>query len=453
MFETLTDRLSASLAGLRGRQLTEDNIRGAISTVRTSLLEADVALDVVLQFISSVQTKVLGQTTSRHIKPGDFFVKTVHDSLVEIIGAKSATLNLNNPQSPAVILMAGLQGAGKTSSVAKLAKFIHEREEKRVAVVSADVYRPAAIEQLRVLVQDLDVRFIESSTQQAPIKILRSAMKESRKQGDDVLIVDTAGRLAIDEEMMKEISALHKASSPTETLFVVDAMTGQDAATTARAFDQTLPLTGVILTKMDGDARGGSALSVNYITGKPLKFMGTGEGLDGLEVFHPDRIASRILGMGDVLSLIEEAERKVDAGKAQRLVKKIVRGTQFDLQDYRDQLDQFVNMGGMSAIQKMLPNMNNEQMRMKQVDDKEFKRNAVIIDSMTMKERRYPALLDSSRKQRIAKGSGTQVQDVNILLRKFKQMQKQMRKVGKKGKLGKAMQQMGDQGFDPNILN
>ena len=453
MFENLTERLSSSLAGLRGRQLTEENIRGAISDVRTSLLEADVALDVVLQFISDVQGKALGQTTSRNVQPGDFFIKVVHDSLVEIIGAQSAQLNLNTPKDPAVVLMAGLQGSGKTSSVAKLAKFIQEREKKRVGVVSADVYRPAAIEQLQVLVQDLDVQFFDSSSDQKPVKIVQNAIKASRRAGLEVLLVDTAGRLAIDDAMMNEISALHKTCDPTETLFVVDAMTGQDAANTAKAFNETLPLTGVILTKTDGDARGGAALSVNYITGKPLKFLGTGEGLDGWEVFHPDRIASRILGMGDVLSFIEEAERKVDSKKAQKLVKKLVRGTQFDLQDYRDQLDQFVNLGGINALQKMLPNANSSQFKMKDVDDAEFKRHATIIDSMTAQERRYPALLDSSRKRRIASGSGTQIQDVNTLLRKFKQTQKQMRKVGRKGKLGRAMQQMQARGFDPNVLN
>lgn len=453
MFENLTERLSTSLAGLRGRQLTEDNIRGAISDVRTSLLEADVALDVVLQFISEVQAKALGQTTVRNVQPGDFFIKVVHDSLVEIIGAQSVQLNLNTPKDPAVVLMAGLQGSGKTSSVAKLAKFIADRERKRVGVVSADVYRPAAIDQLQVLTRDLDVHFIDSASDQRPVKIVQNAIKTSRREGLEVLLVDTAGRLAIDESMMNEISGLHKACNPTETLFVVDAMTGQDAATTAKAFDEALPLTGIILTKTDGDARGGAALSVNYITGKPLKFLGTGEGLDGLEVFHPDRIASRILGMGDVLSFIEEAERKVDTKKAQQLVKKLVRGTQFDLQDYRDQLDQFVNLGGINALQKMLPNANSQQFKMKDVDDAEFKRHAIIIDSMTAQERRYPALLDASRKQRIASGSGTQIQDVNILLRKFKQTQKQMRKVGRKGKLGRAMQQMQARGFDPNVLN
>lgn len=453
MFENLTERLSSSLTGLRGRQLTEENIRGAISDVRTSLLEADVALDVVLQFISDVQSKALGQTTSRNVQPGDFFIKVVHDSLVEIIGAQSSQLNLNTPKDPAVVLMAGLQGSGKTSSVAKLAKFIQEREKKRVGVVSADVYRPAAIEQLRVLVQDLDVQFMDSSPDQRPVKIVQNALKASRRAGLEVLLIDTAGRLAIDEAMMNEISTLHKTCDPIETLFVVDAMTGQDAANTAKVFNETLPLTGVILTKTDGDARGGAALSVNYITGKPLKFLGTGEGLDGWEVFHPDRIASRILGMGDVLSFIEEAERKVDSKKAQKLVKKLVRGTQFDLQDYRDQLDQFVNLGGINALQKMLPNANNSQFKMKEVDDAEFKRHAIIIDSMTAQERRYPALLDSSRKRRIASGSGTQIQDVNTLLRKFKQTQKQMRKVGRKGKLGRAMQQMQARGFDPNVLN
>ena len=453
MFDNLTQRLSNSLAGLRGRQLTEDNIRGAISEVRSSLLEADVALDVVLDFISDVQAKALGQTTTRNVKPGDFFIKTIHDSLVEIIGAQSAGLNLNTPKEPAVVLMAGLQGAGKTSSVAKIAKFIHEREKKRVAVVSADVYRPAAIDQLEILVRDLDVHFIESTTNTTPLKIVRNAVKTARRSGDEVLIIDTAGRLAIDEDMMTEISDLHKESAPNETLFVVDAMTGQDAATTAKTFDRTIPLTGIFMTKTDGDARGGAALSVKYVTGKPLKFLGTGEDLDGIEVFHPDRIASRILGMGDVLSLIEEAERKVDTKKAQKLVKKLVKGSQFDLQDYRDQLDQFVNMGGLSALQKMLPNMNNPQVKMKELDDADFRRQAVIIDSMTNQEKRFPSLLDSSRKQRIAAGSGSHVKDVNVLLRKFKQTQKQMRKVGRKGKLGKAMQQMQNRGFDPSVLN
>ena len=451
MFDNLSNRLSKSFAGLRGRQLTEANIKSAIAEVRKSLLDADVSLDVIMQFIGDVQRKALGRTNRLAAKPGDVFIKIVHESLVELLGSESAPLSLNNPRDPAVVLVAGLQGAGKTTTVAKLAKYLDTREKKRVGVVSVDVYRPAAIEQLQTLVAAAEIDFLVTDLKKKPVKVLKEAISASRKQGHQVLLVDTAGRLAIDQEMMTEISALHTVANPTETLFVVDAMMGQDAARTAKAFKKALPLTGIVLTKVDGDARGGAALSVSYVTGKPLKFLGTSEEIDGLELFHPDRIANRILGMGDVLSFIEDAERKVDKDKATKLAKKIVGGSRFNLQDYREQLDQLSDMGGMSAIQKMLPTNMPAGVRMKQVDETELKRQSVIIDSMTLREREFPALMDSSRKERIASGSGTSVKDVNQMLRKFKQAQKQLRKVGKGGgaQLRRAMAQL--DGLNPSV--
>ena len=443
MFENLSERLSTSLKQISGKaRINENNISDALRDVRVALLEADVALPVVKDFIEQVRSKALGQTVMAALNPSEAFIKIVHEELVTVMGAEDNSLNLATAP-PAVILMAGLQGAGKTTTVAKLARLLKEQQKKRVAVVSADVYRPAAIEQLQTLAAEVGVAFIESSADQAPVAIAAAAVQSAKQQLADVLLVDTAGRLAVDEAMMAEIKQLHASVKPIETLFVVDAMTGQDAANTAKAFNDALPLTGVVLAKTDGDARGGAALSVRTITGKPIKFLGSGEKTDALEVFHADRIASRILGMGDVLSLIEEAERKVDKTKAQRFARKMQQGQKFDLEDFRDQLQQMANMGGLSNMLDKLPGMGqlpaNAQAHL---EDGQFKRMGVIIDSMTVRERRFPDLLNGSRKQRIAAGSGTQIADINRLLKQHKQMQKMMKKVGKKGGMQKMMRGM-----------
>lgn len=443
MFETLSERLSASLKQLSGKaRLNENNISDALRDVRVALLEADVALVVVKQFIEQVRAKALGQAVTAALNPSEAFIKIVHEELVAVMGAEHSALNLA-AAPPAVILMAGLQGAGKTTTVAKLARLLKEQQKKRVAVVSADVYRPAAIEQLQTLANEVGATFIESSVDQTPVDIALDAVRSAKQSLADVLIVDTAGRLAVDEAMMSEIKLVHESVKPIETLFVVDAMTGQDAANTAKAFNDALPLTGIVLAKTDGDARGGAALSVRTITGKPIKFMGSGEKTDALEAFHADRIASRILGMGDVLTLIEEAERKVDKTKAQRFARKMQQGQKFDLEDFRDQLQQMANMGGLSSMLDKLPGMGQLPARAQaQLDDGQFKRMAVIIDSMTVRERRFPDLLNGSRKQRIASGSGTQLADINRLLKQHKQMQKMMKKVGKKGGMQKMMRGM-----------
>lgn len=440
MFESLSDRLSQSLKQITGKaRLTDDNIADALRDVRMALLEADVALPVVKDFVEQVRSKALGQAVTSALNPGEAFIKIVHDELVHIMGDANDALNLAT-KPPAVILMAGLQGAGKTTTVAKLARLLKEREKKKVAVVSADVYRPAAIAQLQTLANEVGASFIESSADEKPVDIAQRALAEANNQLADVLILDTAGRLAVDTEMMAEIQALHQTIKPIETLFVVDAMTGQDAANTAKAFNDALPLTGIVLAKTDGDARGGAALSVRAITGKPIKFMGIGEKTDGLEPFYPDRLASRILGMGDVLSLIEEAERKVDKDKAQRLAKKMQSGRKFDLEDFRDQLQQMDNMGGVTGMMDKLPGMGQIPEAAKaKVNDNQFKRMGVIIDSMTVKERQFPDLLNGSRKKRIADGSGTQIADVNRLLKQHKQMQKMMKKVSRKGGMQRMM--------------
>ena len=440
MFDSLSDRLTRSLRGLAGKaHLTEENISESVREVRLALLEADVALEVVRSFSRQVQAKAVGQAVMTSLNPGEAFVKIVHDQLVEVMGEANDALNLATTP-PAVVLLAGLQGAGKTATAAKLARLLQEREKKKVALVSVDVYRPAAIEQLETLASEVGARFIESTRDEEPLDIAKRALADAKTQFDDVLIVDTAGRLAVDDEMMAEIAALHAALTPIETLFVVDAMTGQDAANTAKAFDDALPLTGVVIAKSDGDARGGAALSVRAITGKPVKFLGIGEKTDGLEPFHPDRIASRILGMGDVLTFIEEAERKVDKKKAQRLANKISRGRKFDLEDFRDQLQQMSSMGGVANMMDKLPGMNQlPQGAHAQLDEGRFQQMEVIINSMTIQERRFPGLISGSRKRRISMGSGTQVQDVNRLLKQHKQMQKMMKKVTRKGGMQKMM--------------
>ena len=432
MFDNLREKISGVLAPLRNRQLSESNIEEAVREVRNALIDADVAFNVVTEFVQDVQRQAIGQTVARSVQPGHAFVRIVHDSLVKLMGEANDELDLGGGNVPNVVLMAGLQGVGKTTTAVKLAKLLKERDSKSVSVVSADVYRPAAIEQLSALAEQANVDFIPSKQRDKPVAIVKRAVKLARKSFSDVLIVDTAGRLAVDETMMDEISRLHKVLNPRETLFVVDAMTGQDAANTARAFDETLPLTGVILSKADGDARGGAALSVRSITGKPIKFLGIGEDLDGLEPFHPDRVASRILGMGDVLSYLEEAERKLDKNKAKRLAKKIVRGSKFNLDDMRDQLQQFSEMGGMEGFVDMMPDLDPSTVKMKSMDDDQIKKQCVIIDSMTSHERLFPAVLDSSRKRRIAQGSGVQIHEVNLLLRKYRQTVKQMRRAGRK---------------------
>ncbi|MFN3581933.1 MAG: signal recognition particle protein, partial [Pseudomonas sp.] len=427
---------------------TEENIKDTLREVRMALLEADVALPVVKACVDQVRDRAVGQEVSRSLSPGQVFVKIIKAELEAVMGE---TVGLNLAVTPpAVILMAGLQGAGKTTSVAKLAKNLRERQKKKVMVVSADVYRPAAIKQLETLAAEVDVTFFPSDAGQKPVAIVEAAMREARSRFMDVLIIDTAGRLAIDADMMDEIRAVHAAAKPAETLFVVDAMTGQDAANTAQAFNEALPLTGVILTKVDGDARGGAALSVRHITGKPIKFLGMGEKTDALEAFHPDRIASRILGMGDVLSLIEQAEHKLDKDKAEKLAKKLKKGKGFDLEDFRDQLQQMRGMGGLGSMMDKLPMMgkiNPAQMENAQSQaEKQFKVMEAIINSMTPNERRNPDIISGSRKRRIAAGSGTQIQDIGRVIKQHKQMQKMMKKVSGKGGMAKLMRGMGGMG-------
>jgi len=447
MFDNLSDRLAQTLRHVTGKaRLTEDNIKDTLREVRMALLEADVALPVVKDFVNSVRDRAVGVEVSRSLSPGQAFIKIVQAELESLMGEANEDLALN-AAPPAVILMAGLQGVGKTTTVGKLARFLKERKKKSVMVVSADVYRPAAIKQLQTLAGEVGVTFFPSDISQKPQDIALAAIKEAKLKFIDVVLVDTAGRLAIDSEMMAEIKQLHAAINPVETLFVVDAMTGQDAANTAKAFNDALPLTGVVLTKVDGDARGGAALSVRAITGKPIKFLGMGEKSDALEAFHPDRIASRILGMGDVLSLIEQAEQTVDKAKAEKLTKKLKKGKGFDLEDFRDQLQQMNKMGGMGSMLEKMPNMGN--MNLAQMGgaqgaaEKQFKQMESIINSMTPAERRDPEIISGSRRRRIAMGSGTQVQDVGRLIKQHKQMQKMMKKFSTKGGISKMMRGLG----------
>ncbi len=442
MFESLSERLGRTVKQLRGQgRLSEDNIKDTMREVRMALLEADVALPVVKTFTDNVRTKALGQEVVGSLSPGQALIKVVNDELTSLMGETTQSLNLAT-QPPAVVLMAGLQGAGKTTTVGKLAKLLKERDKKKVMVVSCDVYRPAAIKQLQTVAESVDVLFHPSTAIDTVNGIAKSALEAAKLQMVDVLLVDTAGRLAIDEEMMGEIKSLHQVVNPIETLFVVDSMTGQDAANTAKAFGDALPLTGVVLTKTDGDARGGAALSVRMVTGKPIKFIGSGEKLDALEPFHPDRVASRILGMGDVVSLVEEVTAKVDHGKAEKLAKKIKRGKNFDLTDMRDQLEQMANMGGMAALIDKLPGAADLPDSVKQkANDKEFVRMIALINSMTPQERKHPAIIKGSRRKRIAAGSGCQVQDVNKLLKQHLQMSKMMKKM-KGGGMAKMMRGM-----------
>ena len=443
MFNNLTGRLSAVVKNLSGRaRLSEENIEEALREVRVALLEADVGLEVVRDFIAEVRSQAIGQEVIGSLTPGQALIRVVRDQLTRLMGEENRALDLA-AQPPVVILMAGLQGSGKTTTAAKLARRLLELDKKRVGLVSCDIYRPAAIEQLAVLAREVGANCYPSPADTRPEHIALAAIEAARRSFDDVLIVDTAGRLAIDSAMMDEIKRIHAAVKPHETLFVIDSMMGQDAVATARAFNDALALTGIVLTKTDGDARGGAALSVRRVTGKPIKFLGTGEKTDGLEPFHPDRVASRILGMGDVLSLIEEVEQKVDQEKAMKVAEKLRKGKGFDLQDFRDQIDQMRNMGGMQALLGKLPGMGDLPDKVKnQVNDKELSKLAAIIDSMTSQEREFPAIIKASRKLRIAGGSGTQVQDVNKLLKQFLQMQKMMKKMTKKGALKNLMRGM-----------
>ncbi len=442
MFDNLTERLSNSFKALQGKnKLSESNIKEAIREVRRALLEADVALEVIKVFLDRVQEKAIGLKVGEGLSPSQAFIKLVESELTDIIGGENKTLDLKT-QPPAVVMVAGLQGAGKTTSIAKLARYLQEREKKKVLVVSADVYRPAAIKQLEVLAQQVGSGFFPSTINDKPAQIVANAKKHAQQQFYDVLLVDTAGRLHVDSEMMHEIQILQNKVNPIETLFVVDSMTGQDAAHTAKVFADALPLTGVILTKTDGDARGGAALSVRHITGKPIKFLGVGEKVDALEPFHPDRIVSRLLGMGDVLSLIEEIEQKVDRKKAEKSAKKMVKG-QFDLEDMRDQLLQMEQMGGMEALMDKMPGMGKipQSVKNQVMGSVETKKMVAIINSMTPKERTHTKLIKGSRKNRIARGSGTSPQEVNKLLKQFEKMQKQMKKMGG-GKMQKMMAKM-----------
>ncbi len=443
MFDSLSQRLAGVLDSIRGQgRLTDEQVTAASRELRMALLEADVALPVVRSFIERVKARAVGSEVTKSLTPGQQFLKVVQQELTETLGGESSPLNLR-AQPPVVILMAGLQGSGKTTTTGKLARRLKEIDKKKVMVVSCDVYRPAAIEQLRVVAGQVGVTCFPSSVGQKPGAIADAALAEARKQFMDVLIVDTAGRTTIDAEMMAEIAALHQQLKPSETLFVVDSMTGQDAANTAKAFAETVALTGVVLTKVDGDSRGGAALSVRQVTGKPIKFLGVGEKSDKLEVFHPDRIANRILGQGDVLSLIEETSRKVDQDKAAKLVDKLKKNKSFDLNDFRDQMAQMQNMGSMESLLDKLPGGAQMQAQLKNVDaDKQVKRTLAILNSMTPQERRFPDLLKASRKRRIAKGSGVEVQQVNQLLRQFETTRDMMKKFAGGG-MAKLMRGLG----------
>ena len=441
MLDTLTARLARIVKTIRGEaRLTEANIQDALREVRVALLEADVALPVVKHFVEAVRAKALGAEVVGSLTPGQALVGVVHRELAALMGEANVGLNLAT-QPPAVILMAGLQGSGKTTTTGKLARLL-AADKKKVAVVSADVYRPAAIEQLKTVAGQAGAEFIASQASEKPLDIARRALEHARTRYQDVLIVDTAGRLAIDEEMMREIAELHAALKPVETLFVVDAMQGQDAVNVARAFNERLPLTGVILTKLDGDARGGAALSVRHVTGKPIKFAGVGEKLTGLEPFHPERMAARVLGMGDILSLVEEAHAKIDLEEAQRVAEKVKKGKGFDLEDFKQQIVQMKKMGGVASLMDKLPAQLVGQIDpAKLQDEKQFRRIEGIINAMTPAERRKPEILKASRKRRIAAGAGVPVQAVNQLLNQFEQMQKMM-KMMKGGNLQRMMRGM-----------
>ncbi len=452
MFENLTGRLSDAARSLSGKgRITETNIKDTLRQVRLALLEADVALPVVKSFIDRIREKAVGEEVSKSLTPGQALVKIIHGELVRILGAEYAPLDLK-AQPPVVVLLAGLQGAGKTTTAAKLAKRLIEKDKKRVMLVSVDVYRPAAILQLETLAKEVGALHCPSTGTDKPVAIVDRALDDARRSHADVLIVDTAGRLHINEEMMQEIVSVHARANAHETLFVVDSMAGQDAVNAAAAFDSSLPLTGIVLTKADGDAKGGVALSVREITGKPIRFLGIGEKVDALEAFHPDRMASRILGMGDVLSLVEEMEDKVNKDKAEKLARKLKKGRGFDLSDLKDQLEQMMNMGGMAAMLDKLPlpgNVNSAALK-DSANEKQLSRQVAVINSMTPGERRFPKIINGSRKKRIAAGSGLQIQDVNRLLKQFTQMEKMMRKMSRGG-MKKMMRGMPGGGLPPGV--
>ena len=440
MLDNLTSRFSNVFKNIRGQsKLTEDNIKEALREVRLALLEADVALPIVKDFVNNVKEKALGREITDSLTPDQAFIGVVNEALVDLMGKENSSLNLA-AAPPAVVLMAGLQGAGKTTTVGKLSRLLKNEQKKKILVVSADVYRPAAIEQLKLLAEQVGVDFFPSNAGQQPVDIARAAVDYAKKHFYDVLMVDTAGRLAIDEAMMNEIKALHAAVNPVETLFVVDAMLGQDAVNTAQAFNEALPLTGVILTKMDGDSRGGAALSVRQTTGKPIKFIGIGEKVNGLEPFHPDRIASRILGMGDVLTLIEDVQKGIDEEVAAKMAKKLHKGKGFDLNDFKEQIQQMRNMGGLENIMSKMPGEIGQLSKQipEGTAEKAMGHVEAIINSMTAKERANPALLKASRKRRIAAGSGTTIQEVNKMLKQFEQSQQMMKMFSGKG-MGKLM--------------
>lgn len=442
MFETLTERLSTSLRNVAGTgQLTEDNIKDTLREVRMALLEADVALPIARDFVARVKDKALGQEVLKELQPGQAFVKIVYDELTEMMGSENQQLELTG-KPPVIYLMAGLQGTGKTTTTGKLAKYLQDRHNKKVMLVSADVYRPAAIKQLEQVADQVGASFVASHADENPIDIAKRAIEQAKIQYQDVLIIDTAGRLHVDNEMMDEIKALTAEVNPTETLFVVDSMTGQDAANTAKAFNDALPLTGVILTKTDGDARGGAALSVRAITGKPIKFLGRGEKLEALEPFHPERVAQRILGMGDVLSLVEEVENKIDREKAERMAKKIQKGGEFDLEDLLTQFQQMRNLGGMAGFLDKMPGMSGADIQkavQEAKPEEKVKEMEALIHSMTPFERQNPDKINPSRKRRIADGSGKTVQDVNALLKQHKQMAKMMKMLSDPSGISKMM--------------
>ncbi len=449
MLENLTGRLQSVLKTLRGQaRLTEANIADAMREVRMALLEADVALPVVKDFIAQVKLRAQGREVIQSLTPGQAVIQVVHEELTALMGKENVTLNLSTVP-PAVILMAGLQGSGKTTTSAKLAKLLKE-QKKKVLLVSADVYRPAAIDQLRTLARTLEIDFFQSDISQKPALIAGDSLDFAKRGYYDVVIFDTAGRLGIDEEMMAEIKELHTILKPIETLFVVDAMQGQDAVNTARSFNDVLPLTGIVLTKMDGDSRGGAALSVRHVTGKPIKFVGVSEKVDGLEPFYPERMASRILGMGDVLSLIEQAQKNVDLAEAQKVAEKLKSGKGFDLNDFKSQMQQMRKMGGVGALMDKMPTqMSGMAGKMNSEDaEKSLRRIEGIINSMTPLERSRPDIIKATRKRRIAAGSGVQVQDVNRLLNQFEEIQKMM-KMFSKGGMGKFMRAM--QGRFPGV--
>ena len=452
MFENLTGRLSEAARNLSGKgRLTDSNIKDTLRQVRLALLEADVALPVVKSFIENIREKAVGEAVSKSLTPGQELVKIIHAELVHLLGDDHAPINFK-AQPPVVVLLAGLQGAGKTTTAAKLAKRLIDKDRKRVMLVSADVYRPAAILQLETLAGEVGALHCASSTDEKPTAIVDRALDEARRSAADVLIIDTAGRLHVDDDMMSEVAAVHERSGALETLFVVDSMAGQDAVNAATAFGEALPLTGVVLTKADGDAKGGVALSVREITGKPIRFIGVGEKVDALEAFHPERMASRILGMGDVLTLVEEIEEKVSKDKTEKLARKLKKGRGFDLSDLRDQLEQMMNMGGMGALLDKLPlpgNVNPAALK-DQANEQQIRRQVAIINSMTPGERRFPKTINGSRKKRIAAGAGLQIQDVNRLLKQFTQMEKMMRKMSRGG-MKKMLRGMPGGGMPPGM--